>query len=51
MSSHSGSGKVSALRIPGSTIIVLNSAKVAIDLLDKRSAIYSDRPVTHVMRM
>jgi len=28
----------------GRSIIVLNSAQAAIDLLDKRSSIYSDRP-------
>ena len=29
----------------GQKMIILNSSKAAVDLLDKRSAIYSDRPV------
>ncbi|THH15927.1 hypothetical protein EW146_g4637 [Bondarzewia mesenterica] len=32
------------LRLPGPSLLVLNSAKAAQDLLVKRSAIYSDRP-------
>jgi hypothetical protein len=28
----------------GQSIVVLNSAQAAVDLLDKRGAIYSDRP-------
>ncbi|TFK41770.1 cytochrome P450 [Crucibulum laeve] len=32
------------LDVGGSTLIVINSAKIAIDLLEKRSSIYSDRP-------
>jgi hypothetical protein len=32
------------LEILGQKIIVLNSAEAASDLLDKRSALYSDRP-------
>jgi len=43
------SGKVLSLQIPGKTLVVLNSAKAAIDLLDKRSAIYSDRAVSTMM--
>jgi len=42
-------GKVVSLQIPGKTVIVLNSAKAAVDLLDKRSANYSDRPITTMM--
>ncbi|KAI0748969.1 cytochrome P450 [Irpex lacteus] len=36
-------GDVISLRVPGKTIIVLASEKAASDLLEKRSAIYSDR--------
>lgn len=36
-------GDVFSLRVPGKVIIVLASEKAASDLLDKRSAIYSDR--------
>ncbi|KAI0092996.1 cytochrome P450 [Irpex rosettiformis] len=36
-------GDVFSLRVPGKTIVVLNSEKAASDLLEKRSAIYSDR--------
>ena len=28
----------------GQPVVILNSAQAAIDLLDKRSSIYSDRP-------
>ncbi|KAJ6626173.1 putative monooxygenase [Mycena sp. CBHHK59/15] len=37
-------GNVIYLDVVGQPIIVLNSAKVAKDLLDQRSSIYSDRP-------
>ncbi|TFK33315.1 cytochrome P450, partial [Crucibulum laeve] len=37
-------GDVIHLRIPGRSIIVLNSKQAAIELLEKRSANYSDRP-------
>ena len=37
-------GDVISVTILGRSIIILNSAKAAIDLLDKRSSIYSDRP-------
>ncbi|KAG6845120.1 hypothetical protein H0H87_000547 [Tephrocybe sp. NHM501043] len=37
-------GDVVQLRILGQSMIILNSVEAAIDLLDKRSAIYSDRP-------
>lgn len=36
-------GDVISLRVPGKTIVVLASEKAASDLLEKRSAIYSDR--------
>jgi cytochrome P450 len=37
-------GNIISLSTFGRSIIILNSAKVANDLLDKRSSIYSDRP-------
>lgn len=33
------------MTVMGQTIIILNSLDVAIELLDKKSAIFSDRPV------
>ncbi|KAI0092995.1 cytochrome P450 [Irpex rosettiformis] len=36
-------GDIFSLRVPGKTIVVLNTEKAAYDLLEKRSAIYSDR--------
>ncbi|KAF9516526.1 hypothetical protein BS47DRAFT_1340643 [Hydnum rufescens UP504] len=41
-------GGVTYLSVFGHPIIVLNTAKAAIDLLDKRSAIYSSRPHSHM---
>ena len=38
-------GDVTYLNVLGQEMIILNSSKAAIDLLDKRSATYSDRPV------
>jgi len=37
-------GDVMYLDILGKPTIVLNTARVAVDLLNKRSSIYSDRP-------
>ena len=37
-------GNIISLSIFGRTFVVLNSSKAAIDLLHKRSSIYSDRP-------
>lgn len=37
-------GPISALSIMGQDIIILNDQKTSIDLLDKRSSNYSDRP-------
>ncbi|KIY48566.1 cytochrome P450 [Fistulina hepatica ATCC 64428] len=37
-------GDVICLRVPGSTLIALNSHEAANDLLDKRGALYNDRP-------
>lgn len=41
-------GDVLYVSVFGRPIIILNSAKSAIDLLDKRSAIYSSRPHSHM---
>ena len=38
-------GDVIYINTLGQDTIILNSSKAAVDLLDKRSAIYSDRPV------
>ncbi|KAJ7937382.1 cytochrome P450 [Mycena leptocephala] len=38
-------GDICSATVLGQPIIIIGSAKVAVDLLDKRSAIYSDRPV------
>ena len=40
-----------SFQILGQVIIVLNTAEVAKDLLEKRSAIYSDRPVLPLYEM
>ena len=37
-------GDVVCVTVPGQTLIILNSLKAAIDLLDKRSAAYAARP-------
>ena len=34
------------LNMFGTDLVVLNSSKVIVDLLDKRSAIYSDKVIT-----
>jgi hypothetical protein len=38
-------GDISSITIFGQTIVLLNSIDVAIEMLDKKSGIYSDRPV------
>ncbi|KAF5321043.1 hypothetical protein D9619_000276 [Psilocybe cf. subviscida] len=38
-------GDICSVTVLGQTVIVLNSAQIARDMLDKKSAIYSDRPV------
>lgn len=38
-------GEVAYINVLGQDMIILNSSKAAVELLDKRSAIYSDRPV------
>ncbi|CEL10680.1 hypothetical protein ASPCAL13795 [Aspergillus calidoustus] len=37
-------GPLSTVQVFGQRLIILNEAQLAVDLLDKRSAIYSDRP-------
>ena len=41
---HPHAGNIIHLSVSGRSIIVLNTANAAIDLLEKRSSIYSDRP-------
>ena len=38
-------GDICSITVLGQPIIIINSAEVARDMLDKKSAIYSDRPV------
>ena len=38
-------GDVTYINVLGQDMIILNSSKAAVDLLDKRSATYSDRPI------
>ena len=38
-------GDICSVTVLGQTLVILNSAKAASDMLDKKSAIYSDRPV------
>ena len=38
-------GPMTTVSVFGQPIIVVNSSKTAVDLMDKKSAIYSDRPV------
>jgi len=44
-------GNILSFQIFGQVIVVLNSAEAAKDLLEKRSAIYSDRPVLPILEM
>lgn len=37
-------GPISSVTVMGQTIVILNEAQVAIDILDKRSIKYSTRP-------
>jgi hypothetical protein len=43
--SNSLSGDISSVTVFGRPLIILNSSKVAMDILDKKSSKYSDRPV------
>lgn len=47
----SRTGDILSFRLFGQVIIVLNTAKAAKDLLEKRGAIYSDRPVFPLYEM
>jgi hypothetical protein len=38
-------GDISHIEVMGQHIVVLNSVKAAIDMLDKKSTLYSDRPI------
>jgi hypothetical protein len=38
-------GDVVSVTVLGRSLIILNSAEIAVDMLDKKSAKYSDRPV------
>ena len=38
-------GDISSVTVFGQTLVILNSAQAATDILDKKSATYSDRPV------
>ncbi|BCS21175.1 uncharacterized protein APUU_21607S [Aspergillus puulaauensis] len=37
-------GPISSITVLGQTIVIINDARIAFDLLDKRSNIYSSRP-------
>ncbi|KAG0702313.1 cytochrome P450 [Suillus ampliporus] len=41
-------GDISRIEVLGQHIIVVNSVKTAVDMMDKKSTIYSDRPVFHM---
>ncbi|KAJ7179459.1 cytochrome P450 [Mycena filopes] len=38
-------GEICSATVLGQPIVIIGSSKIAVDILDKRSAIYSDRPV------
>jgi hypothetical protein len=38
-------GDIASVTVLGRCLIILNSSKIAVDMLDKKSAKYSDRPV------
>ena len=42
---HVEPGPISSVTVFGTTLILVNDRKTAFELLDKRSAIHSDRPV------
>ena len=41
---NSWAGRITYLHVLGQGLVFLNKAEVVFDLLDKRGAIYSDRP-------
>ena len=46
-----GTGDVIYLNLMGKSLVVLNSEEAARELLDKRSAIYSDRPAFPIFQL
>ncbi|OOF95350.1 hypothetical protein ASPCADRAFT_207823 [Aspergillus carbonarius ITEM 5010] len=44
-------GPISSVTVFGETLIILNDAQLAVELLEKRSVIYSDRPSGHFTEM
>ena len=38
-------GPISSITVLGQKIIIVNDVKIALDLMDKRSSIYSNRPI------
>jgi hypothetical protein len=38
-------GDISSVTVLGQPLIILNSSKIAVDMLEKKSAKYSDRPI------
>ncbi|TFK80092.1 cytochrome P450 [Polyporus arcularius HHB13444] len=44
-------GSLMCLRALGRTVIVIGDARTAVDLLEKRSVTYADRPVLNVVRL
>ena len=42
-------GDIVHVKVMGKTMIILNSAEAATELLDKRASIYSDRPILPLM--
>lgn len=42
----SSTGDVTSVSLLGQRVVILNSLEATFDLLDKKSAVYSDRPVT-----
>ncbi|KAL0945491.1 hypothetical protein HGRIS_000977 [Hohenbuehelia grisea] len=44
-------GDVVYVKVPGRSVIILDSVEAATDLMEKRSAIYSDRPVFTVLEL
>ena len=44
-------GGIISLRVMGQQIIVINDYKVAVDLLEKRSSVYSSRPASPLFKL
>lgn len=43
-------GDISHIEVMGQHIVVLNSVKTAMDMLDKKVALYSERPIVSYWR-